>query len=408
MSRGTAFRFLQVSDVHLGRVFAWLPPEKRLERRQELRQVWRRVVEEAIRRRVDALFVAGDLFDGEEADPETVNRAVECVRSWGCPPVFLAPGNHDCYSKANTYYDNEKLAARGQMPWPEHVHVFKTRAFTAARHPRRLEVEIWGRCVHANVDSEERVLRQAPPLDPDRWNLALLHGSREGFRRPGKRVTAPFDDRELLAAGFDYVALGHYHEPGEIRDAEGLLRAAYAGSAAVLDRDETGDHGALEVRIARDGRRLVEVATERVVVDPRRLLAMAADLTGCGSVEAARERLSAALDQAGARATDLVVCRLEGRPLPGISIVPRPEEFASRVWYLHLDDARLRPGYDLETLLRGGETRTTEERFARALLAEMEGAEDPERRARLEAALYYGLDALRQGQVAPRYEWGLE
>ena len=53
---------------------------------------------------------------------------------------------------------------------------------------------------------------------------------------------------------------------------------------------------------------------------------------------------------------------------------------------------------------RRGEPRTTEERFARSLLAELENEIDPARRRVLEAALYYGLDALRFGDVSPRYE----
>ena len=408
MSAPAAFRFLQVSDVHLGRVFAWLPPEKRAERRLDLREAWRRAVEEAVRRQVDALFVPGDLFDGEEADAETVNRAIECVQVEGCPPVYIAPGNHDCYSKANTYYDNAKLLARRQKPWPEHVHIFTTREFSAVRHPVKSDVEIWGRCVHANVDSEERVLRNLPTRDPGRWNLALLHGSREGFRKPGKLVTAPFDDDEVKHSGFDYIALGHYHEPAEIRDAGDILRAAYSGSAAALDRDETGDHGALEVRVYGADPRQARFETERVELDPRRLLSLAVSVDGCGSPEAARERVHNALEEAGARPTDLVVCRLQGRTLPGVSVVPPVEAFQDWVWYLHLNAQEVRPSYDLESLRGRGEARTSEERFVRALLAQLESETDPERRARTEAALYYGLDALHQKQVAPRYEWGLE
>lgn len=408
MTAPSVFRFLQVSDVHLGRTFAWLPPEKRAERRADLREVWRRAVEEAVRRGVDALFVPGDLFDGEEADAETVNRAVECVQLAGCPPVYIAPGNHDCYSKSNTYYDNAKLLARKQAVWPERVHIFKTREFSAVRHPVHENVEIWGRCVHANVDSDERVLRDLPARDPSRMHLALLHGSREGFRRPGKRLTAPFDDDEVRRSGFDYVALGHYHEPAEIRDADGVLRAAYSGSAAALDRDEIGLHGALEVRVTWNGPGQLEVQTERVELDPRRLLLLRASLDGCGSPEAARERVQAALDAAEVLPSDLVICRLQGRPLPGVSVVPAAEDFGDRVWYLHLQSYELRPGYDLESLRGSGEAQTTEERFVRALVARLDAETDPALRARTEAALYYGLDALRQGQVAPRYEWGVE
>jgi hypothetical protein len=367
-------------------------------------------VQEAVARRVHALLVPGDLFDGEEADVEIVNRAIECVRVAGCPPVFVSPGNHDCYSRANTYYDNAKLAARRQPTWPAHVHVFTSPEFTAAPLPGAPGVRVWGRCVHANVHSEERVLTGAPRPEPDAVNVALLHGSRDGFLHPGKRLTAPFSDAEILGSGFDYVALGHYHEPAEIRDARGRVRAAYAGSPAALARDEVGPHGALLVRLtvdpgARAEERVLAAELEPVPLDERRLIAVTVDLTGAGSPEAVREHVLAALDQAGVRATDLVAARLTGRVRPGAALTPRPEDFAGRAWHVLVDAAELRPDYDLQAYRRG-EPRTTEERFARSLLAEIEDEGDPERRGLLEAALYYGLDALKQGAVAPRYERG--
>lgn len=403
-----------MSDVHLGRPFGWLPPAHRETRRRELQEVWRRVVEEAITRRVDALLVPGDLFDGEEADVETVNRAIECVSVRGCPPVFIAPGNHDCYSRVNTYYDNSKLIARGQPAWPAHVTIFTSPELASVPLASEPAVRLWGRCVHANVDSSERILARSslPRLEPDRANFLLLHGSRDGFLRPGKRLTAPFSDAEILSSGFDYVALGHYHEPSEIRDERGRLRAAYSGAPAPLARDETGVQGALLVQLDIDLaspaiERVRRVDSEAIRVDQRRLLEVRVDLTGCGSREAGAERLRHVLEADGASASDMVIARFSGRPRPGVDVVPRREDVGERVWFLSCDDSALRPDYDLEPYRRG-EARTTEERFASSLLAEIESERDPDRREQLEAALYYGLDALKQGQVNPRYEWGLE
>ena len=117
-----------------------------------------------------------------------------------------------------------------------------------------------------------------------------------------------------------------------------------------------------------------------------------------------RHLVTAALDQTGVRGQDLVLCRLIGQPLPGVDVVPSVEDLAGRAWFLHLDGSALRPGYDLDAY-RATDAPTTEERFAQSLLSEIDVETDARRRAILEAALYYGLDALRQGQVAPRYEW---
>jgi hypothetical protein len=329
-----------------------------------------------------------------------------------CPPVFIAPGNHDCYSRANTYYDNAKLRARRQAAWPEHVTIFTQPEIACATLPAHPDVRLWGRCVHANVDSSERVLERRPALERDQANVLLLHGSRDGFLRPGKRLTAPFSDAEILRSGFDYAALGHYHEYAAIVDENGRARAAYSGSPAALARDETGARGALHVKLTLDlsgapGARLLASEIEQVTLDERRLHEVTVDLSGAGSRETARERTFEALEAADASLCDLVIARYTGRPLPGVDVVPRAEEFGERVWFFAADSSALRPAYDL-LAYRRGEPRTTEERFARSLLAEIEDEKDPERRGLLEAALYYGLDALRQQSVAPRYEWGLE
>src|SRR5262249_19560341 len=161
---------------------------------------------------------------------------------------------------------------------------------------------VWGRCVHANVDSAERVLEAAPSLDRDQAHVLLLHGSRDGFLRPGKRLTAPFNDAEILRSGFDYVALGHYHEYAAIVDENGRARAAYSGSPAALARDETGARGAIHVRLtiepgdAAGASRLLASEIEPVTLDERRLHEVTVDLTGAGSRETARERTFAALE----------------------------------------------------------------------------------------------------------------
>jgi hypothetical protein len=81
---------------------------------------------------------------------------------------------------------------------------------------------------------------------------------------------------------------------------------------------------------------------------------------------------------------------------------PGPQ-FRPRVFHLRLDLKAMRPDYDL-TVYRRADPITTEERFAAALLARIEGEHDPEKRALLESALYYGLDAFRLREIVPSYE----
>ena len=90
-------RLFQVSDLHLGRPFGWLPPDRREERRRDQRQALERCVQEAIERGAHGMLVPGDLFDQEGIDADTLAFALETFNVAGCPPVFIAPGNHDPY-----------------------------------------------------------------------------------------------------------------------------------------------------------------------------------------------------------------------------------------------------------------------------------------------------------------------
>jgi hypothetical protein len=178
------------------------------------------------------------------------------------------------------------------------------------------------------------------------------------------------------------------------------VRLAYAGSAVALDATESGAHGALEVTIE-EGAHAARI--EAVVLDPRRIHAIDVEVTGAASADDVDRRLLDAFVAAGVTDRDIVRARLTGRIVRGVRYEAPGAEVAARVFALRADLGALRPDYDLEAL-REREPATTEDRFAQALLAELDAETHPERRARILSALYYGLDAFRLRDVAPAYE----
>jgi DNA repair protein SbcD/Mre11 len=402
-------RFLQVSDLHLGRPFGWLPPDRRTDRRSDQRRALDLAVRQAIERGAHALLVPGDLFDLDYVDAETLAFAVHAFGVNGCPPVFIAPGNHDPYSPASANWNRALLKARG-FAWPDHVHVFESPAWTAVPLSGVDGVAIWGRCSIQGVASATR------PLAPEGLaplvaaagggvNVAVFHGSREGYLPPGEDPVAPFSDAEVLASPFDYLAVGHIHAPQRLDDPAGGVRLANAGAAIALDVSETGRHGALEVRLTTDGvgaaRPHAEV--EFIELDRRRVFDLTVDVTGATAAEQVDRRILRALDQAGAGDPDILVVRLTGRLLRGVRYAAPGPELRPRAFHVRLDARAMRPDYDLAAL-RAGDAVTTEDRFAQALLRRIDAETDPARRADLESALFYGLDAFRLHEVVPAYE----
>jgi len=404
-------RFLQVSDFHLGRPFGWLPAERRADRRHDQRRALEHSVRQAIERGVHALLVPGDLFDLDYVDADTLAFAVHSLGVSGCPPVFIAPGNHDPCSGTSPYWNPALLKARGYT-WPAHVHVFDTPDWTAVPLPGVEGVRVWGRCSIQGVASAARPL--APEalagLDARRGegvNVAVFHGSREGWLPTGMDAVAPFSDAEALASPFDYLAVGHIHTPSSLEEApaeggSGSVRLACAGGAISLDVSEAGRHGALEVRLSMEGG-LPRVETEFIELDRRRVYDLTVDVTGAGTAEQVDRRVLRALDQAGAGDADIAVVRLTGRLTRGVRYAAPGPELRPRAFHLRLETGALRPDHDVEAL-RAAEPVTTEDRFARALLTRIDAETDPVRRADLESALYYGLDAFRLHEVVPSYE----
>src|SRR5262249_29161740 len=84
--------FIQLSDLHLGAAFAWLPPDRRAVRRREQCAALDAAIQAAIDRSAVAILLPGDLFDAEGVDAGTLAFAVHAFERPGCPPVFIAPG----------------------------------------------------------------------------------------------------------------------------------------------------------------------------------------------------------------------------------------------------------------------------------------------------------------------------
>lgn len=405
-------KFLQISDLHLGRPFGWLPRERRADRRSDQRRAVESAVRHAIERSVDAILLPGDLFDAEGVDADTLAYAVhDAFGATGCPPVFIAPGNHDPSSATSHYWNPALLRARG-WAWPAQVHVFTAPSWSSVPLATRPEVQIWGRSFMTGMASVDRPLADGGLAQPRAdieaargrgpgAQVAVFHGSRENFCPPGQALAAPFSDDEALRSPFDYLAVGHYHTPSRL-EVDGAVRLAYGGAPVALDLGEIGAHGACEVRL-QFGEGATRAEVEFIELDKRRVHDLPADVSGATSVEQVDRRVAKALDQAGASEQDIVTVRLTGRLTRGVRYAAPGPDLRARTFHLRIDSSRVRPDYDLASM-RVSESGTTEERFARMMLERLDATTDPAERGLIEAALYYGLDAFRLHETVPAYE----
>lgn len=393
------FRFIQISDVHVDSKLSHsqigLPEEKRQARIREINALVSKMCQLAKEANVEAVLIPGDLWDDESVSAESVNQLVECFAKIEPIPVFITPGNHDFYS-LSSLYNCQAQKARAMTPWPNNVYIFRSSDFTTFPHPTRRDVSVTGRAFRENVAIQHRLLRTTIVRPAAEISVLLFHGSLDDYLREGKdKITAPFSRDELIAQNFSYAAIGHYHHCIEIRDSNDRVKAAYSGSTAGRTLTETGPRYVLIGEVDAYG---LTGEFQKVQLDDRVIHDVEVDLTDARS-EQALQRVESALRSDRCKASDIVCLRLKGRIPYGFQVGLIDSTFRDRFFHLKLFNCT-RPDYDLDRY----DERTTEGRFIREMRRLIESAPDPEARQRAEQALYYGLDALIQKEVKPRYE----
>jgi len=272
------FCFLHAADLHLD------SPLHGLERyeeapAEEIRGATRRafcnLVRRAIELRVEFVILAGDVFDGDWKDYGTglwFAARLRELTSKGIR-VYLLAGNHDADGKMTA-----------SLRYSEGVHTFDTKA------PQTIVDEATGVALHgqgfAKAAITDDLASRYPRPRPGTLNIGVLHTALAG--RQGHEPYAPCTPDALASKGYDYWALGHVHQR-EIVDAQPWI--VFPGNLQARHVRETGAKGATLVTVE-DGR-ITAVTAE--AFDVVRFARIQVDVSGCKSVRACEDAVSAAM-----------------------------------------------------------------------------------------------------------------
>lgn len=229
-------KFLHAADLHLDSAFSGLPAEKAVERRRQQRQLIRRIADLCNENDCDLMLLSGDLFDSENAYPETIEALVSALADCRAR-VFIAPGNHD-YLRTGSPYRT--------APWSDNVYVFDGDRMTAFPMPD-LGCTVYGM---GFTQAECPALLGGFTManeDDGYTNIMVLHGE---VGNPSSKYN-PIAESEIAASGLDYLALGHVHECAENR--AGKTVYAYPGCPMGRGFDECGEKGVLLGEISANG-----------------------------------------------------------------------------------------------------------------------------------------------------------
>ncbi|KRE11711.1 serine/threonine protein phosphatase [Bosea sp. Root483D1] len=257
------YRFVHAADIHLDsplRSLAMRDPNIADLIGNATRRAFVRVVDLCLDEQVDALLLAGDLYDGDQTSMKTARFLAEQLRRLheAGIRVFVIRGNHDALSRISK-----------ELTLPESVKLFGGRAEAIAieRDSGQFPVAIHGLSFAQPHAPESLLGKYRPPIE-GAVNIGLMHTSLAGAA--GHDLYAPCSLADLQGAGFRYWALGHVHKRAVV---EGGCAIVMPGMPQGRDINEAGAKSVSLVTIGDDRsvrieERVTSIAQfERVVVD---------------------------------------------------------------------------------------------------------------------------------------------
>lgn len=325
-------KFLHTADWQIGRLFATFDPEHAPLLAEARIAAVERLAALANAQGVDAVLVAGDVFDAQTVSDRTVRRLFNALSVFAGPWLIIS-GNHDAALAESVWTRAQRLGAvpsNAHLCLKPEVHLFADLGFAVLPAPLT-QRHTYGDLT-AWFDSAE--------TPPGLLRIGLAHGSVQGILAEDLDSANPIAmDRPELAR-LDYLALGDWHGTKIVGP-----KIAYSGTPEP-DRFKANDSGqvllvdipalgatpnitpvrtaqfrwrgiAVELQVESDAELLMEqlrALTQDEVID----------LKVAGHIGLAMQNeLLAAIGQAEARTRHLQV------DLSGLQLVPTDEDIAS-------------------------------------------------------------------------------
>ena len=255
------FRFVHTADIHLDsplRSLALRNPDLAALIGDSTRQALVGIVDLCLEEQVDALVVAGDLYDGDQTSMKTARflaNQMGRLHEAGIA-VFKVRGNHDALSKITQ-----------ELVLPPSLTLFGAQPKPVELRKGGLDVALHGLSFSRPHAPESLLPKYGRPL-PGAFNIGIMHTSLGGA--PGHDPYAPCAVSDLHDWGFGYWALGHIHVRSEHHGASAVVMP---GMPQGRDIGEAGPKSVTLVTVSDDhSAHIEERATanaqfERVAVD---------------------------------------------------------------------------------------------------------------------------------------------
>ena len=325
-------KFLHTADWQIGKQFGQFEPDEAALLADARFAAVERLARLAAERNVDAVLVAGDVFDAQGVADKTVHRLFNALAAFKGPWVLI-PGNHDAglaesvWSRAarmnavpaNAYvclaaqpllFEDLRLAVLPAPLTQRHTHTDLTDWFASAQVPAGL------------------------------FRVGLAHGCVQGILAESIDSSNPIAAGRAAQSGLDYLALGDWHGTRRIDDRTWYsgtpetdrFKANESGQALLVELREPGSAPNVTPIVTGHHRWRDEAAELQVASDADALLAQLEELTQADVVQltisghadlAAYRRVTQAVEQARGRARGLLA------DLSALRLDPTAEDIAA-------------------------------------------------------------------------------
>lgn len=325
-------RLLHTADWQVGRLYGSFDPDDAVPLAEERFAAVERLAELACREQVDAVVVAGDVFDAQTVSARSIRRLFNALQGYGGPWVMI-PGNHDAALAESVWTHAQRL---GALPANLHLALTPRVVELPAHRLALLCAPLTQR--HTHGDLTEWFDAAATP--PGWLRVGVAHGAVQGLLADDFDAANPIAPDRAARARLDYLALGDWHGTRCIE-----ARTWYSGTPEP-DRFKSNESGqALRVTLSEPGAapqvqpvatarfrwqawtHALEVASDLDALIDRLAGAQPVDvieLTVTGRLDlAGNTRLVQALGAAEARA------RCLRRDLGGLRLAPTAEDIAA-------------------------------------------------------------------------------
>ncbi len=269
-------KILQAGDLHFDTPFKDLDKNISIISKEELLEVFSKIIDTAMENSVDILLLTGDIFDNLTINKKTLIFIKNQIERISNIRVFISPGNHDPYNEKSFYK---------MINWPDNVYIFKGGIENVIVED--LNTVVWGAAF--NEYHVRKSMLKDINIKENYINIMTIHGDISNTD-DGNEYN-PITIKDIENSKLDYIAIGHRH------NFSGILREnntyyAYAGCPQGRGFDELGDKGIILGEITKGAVDLRFVRTSK-----RNYYVEEIDISNSVSYDEVRLKILSAIDK---------------------------------------------------------------------------------------------------------------